>query len=85
MTPLTGESEHAGLFVRAPVVAGGRYATVTHVGEYDGLGPPWGGLLGAVGLSGALPEGRFVEVYATEPSPAADPAAMRIELFAPVG
>lgn len=85
LTPLTGESEHAGLVVRPSVVAGGRYATVTHVGGYDGLGLAWGGLLGAVAASGAQPEGRFVEVYLTEPNPEADPATMRTELFAPVG
>ncbi|HEY5854542.1 MAG TPA: GyrI-like domain-containing protein [Aldersonia sp.] len=84
VTPLTSESEHAGLVVRPSVVAGGRYATVTHVGGYDGLGPAWGGLLGAVAAAGAQPEHRFVEVYVTEPSPEADPATMRTELFAPV-
>ena len=84
VTALTGEYEHAGVVVRASALAGGRYATVTHLGGYDGLGPAWGNLLGAVGAAGEQPAGRFVEVYLTQPSPEADPATMRTELFAPL-
>ena len=84
VTALTGEFEHAGVVVRPSVLAGGRYATVTHLGGYDGLGPAWGNLLGAVGAAGEQPAGRYVEVYLTEPSPEADPATMRTELFAPL-
>lgn len=84
VTPLAGESEHLSALVRPSVVPAGRYATVTHVGGYDGLGHAWGNLLAAVGAAGEQPAVRFVEVYLTEPSPEADPATMRTDLFVPV-
>ena len=56
---------------------------LSHLGPYDSLGESWGRLMGAVAAAGT-PGTTFIEVYVTEPSPHADPAAMRTDLFAPL-
>ena len=59
----------------------GTIARTTYVGGYDGLGAAWGAFLGEIGASGRAPDVPFWEVYVTEPSPDADPATMRTDLF----
>jgi effector-binding domain-containing protein len=78
-SPVPGE-----LVVEPSSLPAGPALAVTHLGGYDSLGDSWGRLIGAVAASGSVPGSTFVEVYLTEPTPDADPAAMRTELFAPL-
>lgn len=82
--------EHEGLEFAADAgvalsrLPGGRVARLSHVGGYEGLGAAWGRLGAFVAREEARPIGGFWEVYVTEPTPGADPAAMRTDLFMPV-
>ena len=60
---------------------GGRIATATYVGGYDGLGATWGGLEEWLGQQGLRPSGDLWEVYVTEPGPDVDPATLRTDVF----
>lgn len=62
-------------------IPAGRVAAISHLGGYEGLGQAWDDFMAAVGSSGATPQLPFWEVYVTEPSPEADPATMRTDLF----
>ena len=62
-------------------LAAGRYAVLTHVGPYDGLGDSWGRLMGWAGEQGLAPGARYGEIYVTEPSPDGDAARLRSDLF----
>lgn len=62
----------------------GSYAALSHVGSYDGLAGAWERLMQDVREGGARPVGPWGEVYVTEPSPEADPAAMRTDLLVPI-
>lgn len=64
---------------------GGEVARMTHLGSYDSLGQSWGQLVAWVGEQGRRPAGPMWEVYVTEPSPDADPATMRTDLFCLLG
>lgn len=83
--PLVGDhTTDSGIVVSASRLPGGPAATVSHVGPYDALGDAWRGLLDWASRNGHAPGLPFWEVYVTEPSPAADPAALRTDLFLPV-
>lgn len=58
----------------------GRAVRHEHLGSYDGLGEAWGRLFAWVEARGLTPGPLMWEVYVTEPSPDADPAAMVTEL-----
>lgn len=76
--PLAGEDGE----VRSSTLPAGAAIALSHVGGYDGLGPAWGRLTAAVAEGGHAPGGQLVEVYVTQPTPDADPATMRTDLFA---
>ena len=69
------------LVVEQSRIPAGRVAAISHLGGYEGLGQAWDDFMAAVGRSGATPQLPFWEVYFTEPSPEADPATMRTDLF----
>lgn len=69
--------------VHPSMLPAGPALTLSHLGPYDSLGESWGRLMGAVVALGT-PGATFIEVYVTEPTPGADPAAMRTDLFAPL-
>lgn len=73
--PITDDGE-----VLASELPAGQVARAVHVGGYDGLGESWGALVAWAEGQGRTPEGRMWESYLTEPTPGADPAAMRTEL-----
>ena len=60
---------------------GGSMAVRSHLGGYDGLGESWAQLLKDAVAAGHRPGLPFIELYVTEPSPEADPADMRTDLF----
>ncbi len=70
-----------GVRIEPSVLPGGDVATVSHVGAYDALGEAWGGLMASVIADGREPAFPFWEVYVTEPSPDADPATLRTDLY----
>ncbi|QCU78271.1 AraC family transcriptional regulator [Citricoccus sp. SGAir0253] len=79
--PLEGPvGTDSGMVLRPSRLPGGRVAIVTHRGSYDGLGEAWARFMDAVASAGHRPVLPFWEVYVTEPSPEADPAAMRTDL-----
>ncbi|WP_166968636.1 GyrI-like domain-containing protein [Brevibacterium atlanticum] len=59
----------------------GSMAVSSHLGGYDGIGEAWAQLLGDAVEAGHHPGLPFIELYVTEPSPEADPASMRTDLF----
>ncbi|UVI36131.1 GyrI-like domain-containing protein [Brevibacterium spongiae] len=59
----------------------GSMAVSSHLGGYDGLGETWAQLLKDAVAAGHHPGLPFIELYVTEPSPEADPADMRTDLF----
>lgn len=61
-------------------IPGGEYATVTHVGGYDGLGASWEALGKWVAEQGRTPGQTVFEVYTDDPTDA-DPATLRTDLF----
>jgi len=56
-------------------------AVTTYLGGYDGLGRAWGEFMGAIAAQGRAPGTPFWETYVTEPTPDADPATMRTDLY----
>ena len=70
--------------VEPSTLPAGPALALTHLGPYDSLGDTWGRLMAAVATTVGTPGTTFVEVYVTQPSPDADPAAMRTDLFAPL-
>ncbi|WP_181274214.1 GyrI-like domain-containing protein [Brevibacterium oceani] len=59
----------------------GSMAVRSHLGGYDALGEAWAQLLQDSVSAGHHPGLPFIEIYVTEPSPEADPASMRTDLF----
>lgn len=56
-------------------------AVISHFGGYDELGEAWAQFLKDVVAAGHHPGLPFIELYVTEPSPEADPATLRTDLF----
>ena len=69
------------LTVEPSALPDGRAVTLSHVGGYDGLGDAWARLFSGVVGGGLRPGEAIIEVYVTEPTPDADPAGMRTDLF----
>jgi effector-binding domain-containing protein len=86
-----GISTSAGLTNAQPIPGGhivipaelpaGSMAVRSHIGGYDGLGEAWAQLVKDTVAAGHHPGLPFIELYITEPSPEADPADMRTDLF----
>lgn len=74
-----------GLRIEASRLPGGRVAAVSAIGGYDRLSEAWGALMEAVAAAGDRPELPFWEVYVSEPTPEADPATLRTDLFTRLG
>lgn len=60
---------------------GGQIAAVTHMGGYDTLAEGWARLFEWVAGQGMGIGSPMWEVYVTEPTPDADPATLRTDLF----
>ncbi len=67
--------------VVASSLPGGDVVRMTHLGPYEELAESWGRLASWIGQQGRRPGRSFWEVYVTEPSPEADPATMRTDLY----
>lgn len=67
--------------VVASSLPGGDAARLTHVGPYDGLAQTWAELGRWMDEHGHRPAQAFWEVYVTQPSPDADPASMRTDIY----
>ena len=79
---LTNAQPIAGGHIVIPAeLPGGSMAVRSHLGGYDGLGESWALLLKDAVAAGHRPGLPFIELYITEPSPQADPADMRTDLF----
>lgn len=79
---LTNAQPIAGGHIVIPAeLPGGSMAVRSHLGGYDGLGESWAQLLKDAVAAGHRPGLPFIELYVTEPSPEADPADMRTDLF----
>ena len=79
---LTNAQPIAGGHIVIPAeLPGGSMAVRSHLGGYDGLGESWALLLKDAVAAGHRPGLPFIELYVTEPSPEADPADMRTDLF----
>jgi AraC family transcriptional regulator len=77
-----GTDVPAGLIERR--VPAGKYASLVHVGMYDGLPNAWATLRKEVAARGLRPTGAAsYELYLTDPMSAA-PSELRTELFMPV-
>ena len=59
----------------------GPVARATHAGGYDTLGASWQALTEWVQEQGRTAGPRMWEVYVTQPTPEADPATLRTDLF----
>lgn len=60
---------------------GGRVAVLTHLGPYETLPSAWNQLMQFLDERGLRPGSHYGEVYVTEPTPTADPATMRTDIF----
>lgn len=74
--PITDDGD-----VVASELPGGEVARGVHAGGYDTLGDSWGALMTWATEQGRSLRGPMWEVYVTEPTPQADPATMRTELY----
>jgi effector-binding domain-containing protein len=81
VTEAAGVEEASGGEVVASSLPGGDVARLSHLGSYDRLSESWGRLGTWIGEQGRRPGPRFWEVYVTEPTPEADPASMRTDLY----
>lgn len=63
----------------------GPAVALSHLGGYEGLGPAWARLTAAVADGGPTADRALLEVYVTRPTPTADPATLRTDLFVPLG
>lgn len=79
--PLAAPVPNGELTVEPSVLPAGRAVTLSHVGGYDGLGDAWARLFSGVVGGGLRPGEAIIEVYVTAPTPDADPAGMRTDLF----
>ena len=71
----------AGGGVVASELPAGLVAHATHAGGYDTLGASWQALTEWVQEQGRTAGPRMWEVYVTQPTPEADPATLRTDLF----
>lgn len=78
--PVTGSVED-GAGVEAASLPSGPALALSHVGGYDGLAGAWGRLTAAVADGGRSVGRELIEVYVTQPTPEADPATLRTDLF----
>lgn len=69
--------------IRPGLIPAADYATVSHLGSYDGLGAAWAELVEAVRGGGAEIEPIWIEVYVTDPAEGA-PQDQRTDLWVPV-
>lgn len=81
--PLPEEVTVGELVVRPSHLAAGEYATLSHLGSYDGLGASWQTLVEDVRGGGAETEPRWLEVYVSDPTSTA-PEDLRTDLFVQV-
>lgn len=79
--PLARPVEINGVTVRGSTVPAGEVMALTYLGGYDGLRGAWATLMAAIKEAGREPSAPFWEVYVTEPSPDADPATLRTDLY----
>ncbi|HMR48339.1 MAG TPA: GyrI-like domain-containing protein [Arachnia sp.] len=79
--PLPAAVEVDGVSVVPSALAAGRFAVLTYLGPYDGLGEAWGRLMGWVHTQQLSPGARYGEIYVTEPTPDADPSRLRSDLY----
>ncbi|RZU63113.1 GyrI-like domain-containing protein [Zhihengliuella halotolerans] len=83
--PLEGaHTASSGVVVEPSILPEGTTAAASHLGAYDALGDAWEAFMAWIAEQGYAPQLPFWEVYVTEPSPDADPASMRTDLFVPV-
>lgn len=71
--------DHEG--VVGSTLPGGRVAVLTHLGPYETLPSAWNRLMQFLDERGLRPGSHYGEVYVTEPTPTADPATMRTDIF----
>ena len=74
--PIKGEGD-----VVADWLPAGRAARAVHFGPYDRLPETWDHLHSWIKEHGYQPTGPIWEVYVTMPTPGADPADMRTDIF----
>lgn len=77
---LDGELEAGGITFLSSNLPGGRIATISHLGGYDGLVQAWQSFMEKVAADGHQPQLPFWEVYVTEPGPDVDPSTLRTDL-----
>lgn len=83
--PLEGaRTAGSGVVVEPSTLPEGTTAAASHLGAYDALGDAWAAFMSWIESQGYAPQLPFWEVYVTEPSPDADPASMRTDLFVPI-
>lgn len=63
---------------------GGRIASITHIGPYEGLADTYGRLHRWLAELGLQPSGPTWEVYWSDPGTEPDPATWRTDIFAPL-
>ncbi len=78
-TPIEAKGE-----VKVDSLPAGRAARAVHLGSYDGLAAAWEQLYSWVHDHGLTPTGATWEIYVTMPTPDADAAGMRTDLFVSV-
>ncbi len=83
--PLEAPIEAGGVLIEPSSLPAGDVATRSYLGGYDGLGEAWGAFMASVVAAGRAPAFPFWEVYVTEPTPDADPATLRTELYTALG
>ena len=83
--PLEAPIEAGGVLIEPSSLPTGDVATRSYLGGYDGLGEAWGAFMASVVAAGRAPAFPFWEVYVTEPTPDADPATLRTDLYTALG
>ncbi len=66
------------------VLPAGPALALSHLGSYETLEQTWGQLIAAAVKHAGAPGSTYLEFYVTEPSPDADPDAMRTDLVLPI-
>lgn len=79
--PLAAPVDVNDVQIQASTLPAGEVMALTYLGGYDGLSGAWATLMAAIVEAGQEPSVPFWEVYVTEPSPDADPATMRTDLY----
>ncbi|WP_333619151.1 GyrI-like domain-containing protein [Dietzia sp.] len=79
--PLLGKIPAQKVTIERGTIAAGTLAVISHIGAYDELFGAWEKFGEEIAERGLTPRLPFFEVYVTEPSPGADPAAMRTDLY----